>query len=120
MTCHTIAGVGALGGGQLGPDLTGAWEKYGGEQGVLAALESIPFPTMAPIYLEQPLAADERADLAAFLAVAPQQQRPAGAAGKLVGFAFAGVAGLVLLGGIVWRRRLHGVRRGLVHTSRGK
>lgn len=120
LSCHSVAGVGALGGGRLGPDLTGAYAKYGGEQGLGAALKTIPFPTMLPIFSRKALTVKERADLVAFLAGAPQQQRPASAAGKLVGFSVAAVCLMVILGMAIWRRRLTGVRKPLVNSSRRK
>ena len=121
LSCHTIAGVGALGGGQIGPDLTGAFAKYGGAQGLNAALTSLAaFPTMAPIYLRNKLTAGEQADVIAFLKIAPDLQRSGDAAGKLIGFSLAGVALLGVLAMAVWRRRLNGVRKPLVNRSRGK
>ena len=53
LSCHAVAGVGALGGGRLGPDLTGSFAKYGGAQGLDASLKTIPFPTMLPDLLAQ-------------------------------------------------------------------
>jgi quinol---cytochrome-c reductase cytochrome c subunit len=120
LSCHSVAGVGALGGGQLGPDLTGAFGKYGGEQGLRSALSTLPFPTMAPIFSRKPLAADEQADLIAFLKTAPDLKRPANAIGKLVGFSVAAAVLLTLFAMVVWRRRLAGVRKPLVNRSRGK
>lgn len=120
LSCHSVAGVGALGGGQLGPDLTGSFAKYGGEQGLQAALTTIPFPTMLPIFSRKALTADERASLVAFLATAPDQQRPASAAGKLVGFSTAAAALMVILAMGIWRHRLTGVRKPLVNRSRRK
>lgn len=115
-----MAGVGALGGGQLGPDLTGAFAKYGGEKGLQGVLEAVAFPTMAPIFTRKPLSAGERADLVAFLESAANDQRPGRQAGKLVGLSM-GVASLVaLLALVIWRRRLYGVRRSLVDRSKGK
>jgi len=67
ISCHTIAGVGSLGGGQVGPDLTRAATKYGGAKGLASVLASIPFPKMVPIYDGHPLTTAEQADLAAFL-----------------------------------------------------
>jgi mono/diheme cytochrome c family protein len=120
LSCHSVAGVGALGGGNVGPDLTGAYTKYGGAQGLLSSLKTLPFPTMAPIFSRRQLTVREQADLVAFLRTAPDQTRPGNAAGKLTGFALAGVAVLGLLALAVWRRRLHGVRKALVNRSRGK
>lgn len=121
LSCHTIAGVGALGGGKIGPDLTGAFAKYGGEQGLGSALQSLaPFPSMVPIFSRNKLTAREQADLIAFLETAPDLQRSGGAAGKLIGFSLAGVALLGVFAMAVWRRRLNGVRKPLVNRSRGK
>jgi mono/diheme cytochrome c family protein len=120
LSCHSVAGIGALGGGQLGPDLTGAYEKYGGAKGLDAVLESVAFPTMAPIFSSKPLTAEERADLVAFLAAAPDKERPADAARNLVVLSGMVVIGLGAIGLGVWRRRLGGVRKPLVNRQRGK
>jgi hypothetical protein len=73
---------------------------------------------MVPIFSRKALTADERDDLIAFLAVAPDRQRPASVAGKLVGLSMAAAALLVLLALGIWRRRLAGVRKPLVNRSR--
>ena len=118
LSCHSVAGVGALGGGALGPDLTGAYAKYGGAQGLTSALTAMTFPTMAPIFTGKQLTAAERADLVAFLAVAPTQERTAGAVGKLAGLSAVLAAVIVLAAVVVWRRRLGGVREPLVSRAR--
>jgi len=118
MSCHTVAGIGSLGGGAIGPDLTGSSAKYG--QGLPAVLTAVAFPTMRPIYDGQPITAQEAADLAAFLAQAPQAQRSAGAVGKLAGLGIGGAAALVVLGLLFWRRRLVGVRRPLVTRANSR
>lgn len=120
LSCHSVAGVGALGGGQLGPDLTGAYDKYGGAQGLRSALETVPFPTMAPIFQRKQLTAGEQADLVAFLSTAGSEQRPGRAAGKLVGLSTAAAAVIALFAIGIWRRRLTGVRKPLVNRARGK
>lgn len=120
LSCHSIAGVGALGGGQLGPDLTGAAARLGGEKGLAAWLSAIPSPTMAPIFGSHALTDAERADLAAFIAGAATEERETGQALKLVVLAL-GVAGLIALVALtIWRRRLAGVRRPLVDRATGR
>jgi len=120
LSCHSVAGVGALGGGQLGPDLTGAFDKYGGEQGLQRVLEAVAFPTMAPIFSRKPLTAKERADLVAFLESAAVAERPGSQAGKLVALSVAVAAAIVVLALVIWRRRLGGVRRGLLNRATGR
>jgi hypothetical protein len=74
--CHSIATLPFPGGGSLGPDLTGAYPKYGppGLQNVLATLF---FPTMAPIFTNRPLTPPEQRDLEAFFQqAAAAQPRP--------------------------------------------
>ena len=116
-SCHTIAGIGALGGGTLGPDLTGAFAKYGGAAGVPGVLATLPFPTMTPLFQNRPLTAQEQADLAAFLERASTSARPGSAAWKLLLLALAGVAAAIGAGLLVWRRRSLSVRRQLVRVS---
>ena len=120
LSCHSVAGVGALGGGQLGPDLTGAFAKYGGAQGLASALKTVSFPTMAPIFSRKPLTDAERADLVAFLQGAPDKQRPAGAVRDLVAFSAAALFLIAALGMGIWRSRLNGVRKPLVNRARGR
>lgn len=118
LSCHSVAGVGALGGGALGPDLTGAYAKYGGAQGLASALEGMTFPTMAPIFAGRALTVAERTDLVAFLAAAPAKERTAGAVGKLIVLS-VGLAALIVLAALAfWRRRLGGVRKPLVSRAR--
>jgi len=120
LSCHSVAGVGALGGGQLGPDLTAAFAKYGGARGLEGVLEAVAFPTMAPIFTRKALTAEERADLVAFLESAADDQRPGRQAGKLVGLSAGVAAAIALVALVIWRRRLNGVRRSLVDRSTGK
>ncbi|MCC6831069.1 MAG: c-type cytochrome [Thermoleophilia bacterium] len=115
LACHSVAGIGSLGGGQVGPDLTGAYAKFGGQQGLQAALKSVPFPTMAPIFQREPLTASEQADLTAFLADAPNRSRTSDAAAKLLGLSVGLAVIVAALALLLWRGRLTGVRRALVN-----
>lgn len=71
IACHTVEGIGTVGGGALGPNLTHVYTRYGGE-GLAASLGSLPFPTMQGVYAGKPLSASEQADLLAFFASADQ------------------------------------------------
>ncbi len=75
IACHSVEGSTALGGGALGPDLTQVHTRYGGAQGLAAALAGLPFPSMQSIYATRQLTPDEQADLLAFFARADQSER---------------------------------------------
>ncbi len=117
MGCHSISGIGALGGGALGPDLTLAATKFG-DSGLASVLANLPFPTMNPIFGRRPLTPEEQANLRAFIGQASVTGRSTRAAAQLTGLA----AGLALLmfaaAGLRWRRRLGGVRRPLIERAR--
>jgi hypothetical protein len=105
-----------LGGGVMGPDLTQSLAKYG-DAGLASVLATIPFPTMQPIFTGHPLAPQEQADLRAFIEAAstkPQANREA----PILALSLAGFIAAMVLAGLVWRRRLHGVRRPLVERTR--
>jgi len=115
-SCHTAGEVGNLGGSSLGPDLTDAYELLGGQAGLSAWLANPPSPTMTPIYSDRPLTQDEITDLVAFLADAPNQDRPSTNVDWLV---IGGLVGLIVLlvgMAVVWR----GPRKTYVETLRSK
>jgi hypothetical protein len=66
IACHDEVALGVPGGGTMGPDLTNVAARMG-TLGVATALETLFFPTMAPLFSAHPLTVDERTDLAAFL-----------------------------------------------------
>jgi len=72
IACHSVAGVGALGGGSVGPDLTAVFTRYG-QTGLAAALANPPFPAMQPLFRDHPLTPAEQADLVAYFQQAAQQ-----------------------------------------------
>ena len=111
-SCHTAGEIGNLGGQSLGPDLTGVYQKLGGEPGLTAWLANPASPTMQPIFADNPLSEADIAHLVAFLADAPNQDRPDEASDWML---LAGLGGLlILLGGmaIAWR----GMRQTYVQT----
>ncbi len=111
-SCHTAGEIGNLGGQSLGPDLTGVYQKLGGEPGLTAWLGNPASPTMQPIFTDKPMSDADIADLVAFLGDAPNQDRPNNSSDWLL---LAGVGGLaILLGGmaIAWR----GMRQTYVQT----
>lgn len=119
MACHSAGGLGALGGGVLAPDLSGyPTSAILPEDGSSGVLSTLPFPTMQPVFEDRPITPDEQADVAAFLREAGVAERASGAAIILFGLAAAAAIVLFALAGLLWRQRLHGVRKPMVDQSR--
>ncbi len=115
MACHSVGGIGALGGGQLGPDLTKVVERLGGAAGVNAFIAGTPTPTMRAVWSQRPLTDQERANVVGFLSQAAVTQRPVQAIWQLAGLAALGVVILLTIAAWRWRKRLRfGVRRPMV------
>jgi cytochrome c2 len=115
MACHSVSGIGALGGGQLGPDLTEVVKRYGGASAVDAFIAGTPTPTMKAVWGQRPLTAGDRANVVSFLAQAEVSQRPTEAIWQLAGLAALGVVILLALAAFKWSYRLRfGVRRPMV------
>ena len=112
MACHSVGGIGALGGGQLGPDLTQEVTRLGGAAAVDAFVAGSPTPTMKAVWSQRPLTPEERASVVAFLAQAGVSQRPPQAIWQLAGLAALGLVILLAIAGLRWQNRLRfGVRR---------
>lgn len=118
MGCHSVGAIGALGGGALGPDLTGAYTKYGGDAGTTSFLNGVPTVTMNAVWSKNPLTPQEQANLVAFLKQVSVTERPLDMVGQLA-LIVAGVT-LVLLAiaQLYWRKRLVAVRRPMVERAR--
>src|SRR5947209_5536591 len=114
MSCHSISGIGALGGGTLGPDLTDAYSKYGGDAGLGAFLTGDPTPTMSAVWTRQPLTPQEVSNLASFIKEGAVAERPLGSIGKLAVMAAIALVILVAIAAVYWRRRLSVVRKPVV------
>ncbi len=96
--CHTVQGVGVLGGGTLGPDLTHVASRYG-KEGLSSALDTLPFPVMQEVYANQPLTPVEQAHVRAFLEQADAGPASAGASSL---FVVLGLLGAVVLFGVMF------------------
>ncbi|HMM79457.1 MAG TPA: cytochrome c [Pyrinomonadaceae bacterium] len=125
-SCHTVNGVGALGGGTLGPDLTAVNIKYRDPE-LISILQSPNFPTMNTIFANHKLTDEEVVQLFAYLQNAKQVNPEANvvptqaAATTDPGFLILGfgVTTLVLVGlNVFWRKRSHGVRKEMVRRSK--
>jgi mono/diheme cytochrome c family protein len=117
ISCHTIAGLSFHDGGTLGPDLTHAYAKLG-PRGTEAAMQTLYFGVMTPIYSEHPVVPQEQADLIALLkqSEAKPQTKWSTQIFILIAFLLGGV--FVALTGFLWRDRVRSVRRALVDKAR--
>jgi mono/diheme cytochrome c family protein len=118
LSCHSVSGIGPLGGGRLGPDLTLVNERLGGPKGLSTWLLAPPTPTMQSIFKSQPLQPEEIHAVAAWLNQSAQEGAPADMRGPLTFFllGLGGAAGgLVLFDGL-WHQRFRAVRYPLVHN----
>ncbi|OGO32330.1 MAG: hypothetical protein A2Z29_02495 [Chloroflexi bacterium RBG_16_56_11] len=113
ISCHNIAGAGALGGGTLAKDMTDAYSRLG-EAGLTAIIKTAPFPIMKEIYGEQPLTDAEVAHLVVYLGEVDRAEKKAVGPGIMVTVSIAGFLVVLLVLQFVWRQRLGGVRRNLV------
>ena len=123
ISCHAVKAVGGvLGGGQLGPDLTLVYKRLNGRKGVEAWLKSPASATMKPIFAKHPIKPDEISALTAFFEQTSKETGAESAGAHRMRFILLGVAGaavgLVVLG-LVWKRRIRGVRRALMDGKLG-
>lgn len=119
LSCHTSGGLGGLGGGRLGPDLTQAYERLQGRKNLVAWLQAPATETMRPIYINAPMTQEEIVSLVAYLEDEALHGRPDSGHGQL-SFLLLGLGGCVagfVVADVVWRRRFRGVRRALVRGN---
>jgi mono/diheme cytochrome c family protein len=122
ISCHAANGVGVLGGGRLGPDLTKVYERLHGRKELAAWLSAPATPTMQPVFKAHPLQPEELLPLVAYFeATAKGGQEDNGVAPLnffLLGL--GGAAGGLATCDFLWRRRFRTVRRSLVHSRNGR
>lgn len=120
MTCHSVTGIGALGGGNLGPDLTDVFNRYGGQAGLAAFLGVPSTVTMGAVWANQPMTDQERADLIAFFETTTAPVRPPSTLLTLAGLSSAGAALFIVTAQVWWRKRLKGVRKPMIARANAR
>jgi len=120
ISCHTVKGNGALGGGRLGPDLTRVYERLQGRKNMAAWLFAPATPTMSTVFRQHGLKPEEILPLVAFFEDSARLGGQDDSAARL-NFFLLGIGGAAL--GLVgmdaaWKRRFRSVRRTLVEDSR--
>lgn len=121
ITCHSMSGLPFPNGGTLGPDLT---HTYGilGPEGTQAAMQTLYFPTMLPIYRDHQLAPQEQADLVAYFKAADADAGPGTQWITQILILGAFVLGIIFvaLTAFFWRKRVLSVRQALVARATGQ
>jgi mono/diheme cytochrome c family protein len=125
ISCHSVSGLSALGGGQLGPDLTHIHGKMQTRKNFVGWLSAPATPTMLPTYKNHPLEPEEILGLVAYfedVGKGGPALAPADPSAFALTFVLLGMGGAVV--GLVgfdyaWRRRLRNVRRSLVQGRNG-
>jgi mono/diheme cytochrome c family protein len=119
ISCHGMYDSPALGGGRLGPDLTGVYERLKDRKSISAWLMAPGTETMQPIFKNHPLSADEIHSLVAYFEASagesPFESSVSRVAFLLMGL--AGATGLVFAFDVIWKKRFHAVRRPLVEAN---
>ncbi len=116
LSCHTVKGMGGLGGGRLGPDLTKVYERLQGRKALSTWLSAPATSTMQAVFRDTPLDAEEILPVVAYLEDAARQGGEEAGVGRVT-FLLLGLGGAVaLLFGMdgAWRKRFRAVRGPLV------
>lgn len=116
--CHSMHDLAALGGGQLGPDLTRVYERLKGRKSLSAWLTAPATETMQPIFKDHPLEAEEIHVLAAYFEDAAKYSE-ADASVSRITFLLTGLilaTAIVFVFDVLWKGRFHSVRRPLVDS----
>jgi len=116
MGCHNAGGLGALGGGTLGPDMTRIYKEHGEDE--IIAMLSTPssYPTMKFLYESRPLTPQEQSHLRAFFQAVAEQE-PARATIRFSLLALGCVLIFLFSAQLMWRKRLQKVRKPLVEEA---
>lgn len=116
ISCHTVSGIGGLGGGRLGPDLTDVYDRLEGRKALSAWLGAPPSAVMQPVFNGHQLEGEEVLALVAYLkSVAENEEgEPPASTLQFVLLGFGGSVLLLVLFDFLWRKRYRATRRPLV------
>lgn len=120
LSCHTATGVGGLGGGRLGPDLSRVYERLQGRKSLAAWLQAPATAVMRPIFRHHLLTNEEIIGLVAFLEERAQAggEAPQTFQAALLVLGLVGAALAFFLADTLWKGRFRGVRIPLVRGER--
>lgn len=104
LSCHSAGSAGIFGGGNLGPDLTKAFEKFG-DAGLGGSLTSISFPTMIGPYKGKALTEDEVFQVKSYLAYVSKNEKSGQGPDNFILFSVIGLVIMLFLIDLIWKNR---------------
>ncbi len=117
MSCHS-AGVGALGGGTLGPNLTKTYADPSKNPLINAAWINNPgTPVMGPVFSNRNVSDDEAANLRAFFAEQSKGEVAPSKSGAFTIISLGGFIGILILFNIIWSGRYRNRNKGTAHDA---
>lgn len=122
ISCHNVNGIGGLGGGLLGPDLTTVFERYEGRKTLSTWLSAPATPTMQATFTKTPIDPDEILPLVAFFQSTNQMAGGDNSTAR-INFLLLGLGGTVLvlaLFDVIWNKRFRAVRKPLYTMVRNR
>jgi mono/diheme cytochrome c family protein len=120
VSCHTARGLGGLGGGRLGPDLSKVLERLEGRRALGSWLMAPPTTTMQSVFRTHPIEAEEILPLVAYFEATARAGGEDTSPARM-NFFLLGVSGtaIALVGfDLAWRKRFRTVRRALIRSGR--
>lgn len=117
ISCHN-AGVGALGGGKLGPDLTKVYLDPSKNPFVNAAWINAPsIPVMGPVFSNRNVTDAEVADLRAFFEQQANTAKVTSSTGAFTIIGIGGFIGILIVFNIIWAGRYRSRNKGTAHDA---
>ncbi|MCP4583682.1 MAG: c-type cytochrome [candidate division Zixibacteria bacterium] len=124
ISCHSVNAVGSSLGGQLGPDLTGVFDRLNGRTAISAWLSAPPTPTMRSVFKQHQLEQNEIKYLAMFFeSTTGQAEYDLDSTFLWIILIFCGLAGGVMFMiafGRIWAFRFRAVRRPLIKAYKNR
>lgn len=121
ISCHSV-GIGALGGGTLGPNLISGPNLKGGPAPTNPLINSMwinnaSTPVMGPIFSRKNITNEEVDHLKAFFTSIADQPPASTKTGVFIGVSAAGFVGVLIFFGIVWSNRFRNRVGGTAHEA---
>ena len=116
ISCHS-AGVGELGGGVLGPNLTKVYADESKNPLLSAAWINAGSPVMAPVFSNRNVTDEEVAHLRAFFAEQAKTEEKPSSTGTFTIIGLGGFVGILIVFNIIWSGRYRNRNRGTAHDA---